>query len=277
MVRKLILPIIIQFIFFFTFFTSCNNDFLGLFISSELSERLMSADDFVLLSGTDLNSDWGDNYSFLVIADIHIEGENAHGLEGIANIVNDPANNIKFVVALGDITQGGYRSEIQKFLDIAGTMGVPFYPVIGNHELFFGNWHNWRDLIGSTRYRVNGGETTLFILDSANAFLGRSQLLWLENELKTAAKNVFVFTHVNIFAEGPVDFKMLSDHRERAMLLSILSGRANLMISGHTHRHIARDTGGVRYMSIEDFKVRSAYCIVNVSPQGVNYTMGRIN
>jgi len=270
--------IVFLLIFFHCFlFSSCNNDFLGLFISSELSERLMSADDFVLLSNADLNADWGSEFSFLVITDLHIENENVYGLEKITDIVNDPANDIKFIVAVGDITQGGHRRDLQKFIDVLSGIGLPFYPVIGNHEVYFGNWHNWRDMIGSSRYRVNGGETTLFILDTANAFLGRSQLSWLENELKTAAKNVFVFSHVNVFAEGPVDFKMLSDHRERAMLVSILAGKANLMISGHTHRHIARDAGGVRYLSVDDFKVRSAYCIVNVSPQGVNYTMGRIN
>ncbi|GHV79327.1 hypothetical protein AGMMS49944_11180 [Spirochaetia bacterium] len=246
---------------------ACNVDFFGLFGSTELDTRLESKNRFAFLRDADRNLSLGETYSFIVLSDTHIEKGDAQGLEKLKDVLNGAA----FVVITGDITQSGRRQDVQKFIDIAHMLSVPCYPVIGNHDIYFDNWPVWRDLIGSTRYRINSDTTTLFILDSANASFGAAQLDWLQDELRTAKKHVFVFTHANLFVQYPGDIEQITDTRERARIMSILKGRADAMFAGHVHRRIIRKAGGVDYITIEDFKSSKTYCRVHVSEGGFSY------
>lgn len=255
---------------------ACSVDLLGLFGSSDLDERLKYQDTFHFLSPSDRNLTFtDDSYSFIVLADTHIENGDAFGLERLAGVVAaDPA--VKFVVVLGDITQNGRERDLRKFIGIARSLGVPCYPVVGNHDIYHNNWAVWRDLIGSTSYRVDGPGVTLFVLDSANAFFGAGQLGRLDRELRTAQGRVFVFTHANLFTEGIADIQVITDLRERARIMSILQGRVDTMISGHVHKRIIKTRGGVRYMTIEDFKSTKIYCRVEVRPNGIDYVFAAL-
>ncbi|GHV71446.1 hypothetical protein AGMMS49928_23210 [Spirochaetia bacterium] len=73
----------------------------------------------------------------------------------------------------------------------------------------------WRELIGSTVYRIDSSDTSLFFLDNANASFGYDQIQWLEDGLKTAKKNTFVFAQENLFINGsPPDYEQTTDIRE---------------------------------------------------------------
>jgi predicted phosphodiesterase len=210
----------------------------------------------------------GDTYSFIVIADTHIHNGDIRGLEKLKDVIDD---EVKFAVFAGDITQHGKQQDIEQFIQIARSLGVPCYPVTGNHDIFFGNWSVWEELIGSSCYRVNGGGTTLFILDSANAYFGSKQLDWLEDELKKTEGRVFVFTHANLFVKSPVDLEQFTDIRERARIVSLLEGRCDAMFMGHIHKRIINELGGVKYITIEDFWHNAVYCQVWVSKDGIRW------
>jgi 3',5'-cyclic AMP phosphodiesterase CpdA len=202
----------------------------------------------------------------VTLTDTHIEDGDAHGLEQLKDRL---LPEDRFVVVTGDITQNGRRGDLERFIGIAKTLGVPCYPVIGNHDIYFDNFSAWRDLIGSTRYRIDHSNTTLFILDSANASLGSSQLDWLRGELGSARDRVFVFTHVNLFVKTPLDSQQLTETRERARLMSILKGRADAVFMGHLHKRLIREAGGVAYVVTEDFRDNRTYCRVHVSAAGI--------
>jgi predicted phosphodiesterase len=251
--------------------SGCNVDGLGLFGSNDLDERLRERNTFHFLQNSELKPGFSAPYSFMVISDTHIEEGDAHGLEKIKDAVQ--TEGVSFAVITGDITQGGYRQDLKKFIEIANSLRslpapVPLYPVIGNHDIYFGNWSVWKDLIGSTSYRVESPDTTLIMLDSANANFGQSQLDWLDKRLKKAKQNVFIFTHANLFTESFDDIEMVTDTRERARLLSLLKDRCAAMFTGHVHRRIIREAGGVRYITLEDFRNNSTYCLVTVQASG---------
>ena len=259
----------------FCFLSACNVDFLGFFFSNDLDERLAERDNFRYLPKEQRSLSFGDEYSFIVLTDTHIEDGDAFGLEALAEVIT--ANNkIKFVVFLGDITQYGSQKDFNKFIEISKTFNVPCYPVIGNHDIYFGNWHVWKDLIGSTRYKIDGGKTTLFILDSANAFFGREQLDWLQKELKNTSGHVFVFTHSNLFVNDLLDIQQLSDMNERARITSILKNKCEIMFMGHSHERRYNEAGNVKYVNIEDFKDTKVYCLVSVTSAGVTYTFEKL-
>ena len=259
------------------FFMACEVNFLGLLVSPDLNKRLREADNFRFLTHDDLNTDFGEEFSFIVVADTHIHNGNTYGFERLKYVIAGD-DTIRFVVVLGDITQTGSCSELERFLEIAASFGIPCYPVIGNHDFYHGNWPIWRDLIGSTRYRVNGNGTSLFILDSANGFFGKEQLDWLDRELRTVSGRVFVFTHINIFGNnsGIYRFAQFIDYRERAWLLSILRGRCDFMFMGHVHQTFMVEAGGVNFLAIGHFRRDGVYALVSVTREGVTYRIEQL-
>ena len=253
--------------------SGCNNDILGLFGSSDLDVRWQARDTFNFLSFADRNISLGDTYSFIVIGDTHINDGDTHGLDKLKDVID---SDVKFVVFNGDITQSGKRKDIEAYIIIARSLGVPCYPVVGNHDIYFGNWPEWKELIGSTCYRVNGGNTTLLIMDSANAYFGAKQLDWLEDELKKTGGRVFVFSHVNLFAENPANLQHFTDIRERARVTSLLKGRCDAMFMGHVHQRIVKELGGVRYITIEDYRSNDVYCQVWVSQNDIRWEFKKL-
>jgi len=272
-------------------FIGCNIDLPGLVIANDLDDRLKERDNFKFLDGKNSkgeNRNWrtlneGTDYSFIVISDTHIE--NGEGLSKdkkiylgkLADITNNN-KNIKFVVITGDITQNATVKDFDKFIEIADSLGVPCYPIAGNHDVYYRDstdkgWTKWRDIIGSTNYRIDGNSTTLFILDTANAFFGKEQLDWLEREINSDSikSNVFVFAHAPLFVVGPVDMQQSTDTKERARLLSILRDKCDIMFMGHLHKHMVNKAGGVEYLSLASFIDESAYYIVTVSPSGIKW------
>jgi len=256
---------------------SCDVDTSGLFSSTDLDERLRERNNSKFINSRDLSPlTLGDEYSFIVIADIHMESGNAYGLENIKTVIEDNPQ-IKFAVFCGDITHRGAEQELKKFIEIAGNLPIHSYPVIGNHDVFFNNWSAWKKLIGSTNYRVNADSAALFILDSANGFLGKEQLDWLENELRSAANGrVFIFSHHNLFVSSSGNFQQLADTKERARIISMLSGKCDIMFTGHSHDRLEKKAGNTLYINIEDWTRSKTYCLVSVTKSGVTYEFKKL-
>lgn len=276
MVRKIVNTVFVSAMFFIC---GCGFDFLGTAISNDLDERLKERDNFTLLDANGWRSalsSLGGEYSFLVVADPHINNGKTGRFERLKNVIDDPANDIRFAVILGDITEWGTKSDLQAFINvIENQFDIPTYPVIGNHDVYFGNWSNWKELIGSTSYRINAGATTLFIMDNANLYFGKQQMDWLESELRSAGDRVFVFTHAHFFMRSPVGAQH-HDINERARFASMLRGRASAVFSGH--KHVGTEihvVGGVRYITLDSFD-SGAYLIVKVDGDGVRYDFGNI-
>lgn len=249
---------------------SCHADIIGVFRSDDLDIRLSYRNTFNFLSDEDRNITFEETFTFIVLTDIHIMNRNAHGLE---NLSEELIEGDAFAVVLGDITENGKSEDLERFTEIARTLDVPVFPSIGNHDIFFQRWHVWRDIIGSTSYRIDGKNTTLFFLDSANAFLGTEQLNWLEKELKTANEHIFIFTHVNLFVKHITSEQQFTDVRERARVMSILADHGvTAIFMGHSHKRNINSAGNVKYINIEDFKSSKVYCRVKVSPEGVEYS-----
>jgi predicted phosphodiesterase len=223
----------------------------------------------VYLDEDDFRLELNDDFSFLVLSDVHITGNDTNGLEKIAEIIAEHGDS--FVVITGDITQSGKKTELESFVQTAESFNVSCYPVIGNHDIYFENWKEWEKIIGSTIYRIDGKNITLIMLDSANASFGSDQLNWLETQLETAKDHTFVFTHANLFTEKATSLQQLTDFRERARIMSLLDGNCDAYFAGHVHEQLTTEAGGVRYVTLNDFKSNKTYCRVTISSGSVRY------
>jgi 3',5'-cyclic AMP phosphodiesterase CpdA len=270
------------------FAAACSVDFFGLFASNDFDERIRDRDTFHLLVGEDkeLLLPEEEEYSFVVATDIHIEHGDDQGLGRLLDVIDTDGSGTddKFVVITGDITQNGKREDIECFINFVTELkrqrGIPCYPVLGNHDIYFNAWPVWRDLVGSSCYRVGAPDsgTTLFILDSANASFGSRQLDWLERELGKTKGRVLLFTHANFFIKdlGFADIEQLADVRERTRVISLLAGRADAVFSGHIHKRVERESGGVRYISIEDFRDNKTWSRVYVTKAGLRWEFNKL-
>jgi 3',5'-cyclic AMP phosphodiesterase CpdA len=262
---------------------SCSVDMLGLFVSNDFDLRFEDRDTFHLLTEEDraLSLPAEKEYSFVVLTDTHIEDGNDQGLGGLIGVIDrdGAGTDDQFVVITGDITQNGKREDVERFINFVKELkdkkGIPCYPVLGNHDIYFNNWHNWRDLVGSSCYRIGASMsgTTLFILDSANASFGFRQLDWLERELGKTSGHIFLFTHANFFVKdlGFADMQQFTDVWERTRIVSLLAGKAEAVFSGHLHKRVERESGGVKYITIEAFKNSKTWLRVYVAKTGVRY------
>jgi 3',5'-cyclic AMP phosphodiesterase CpdA len=232
-------------------------------------------DTFIYLDDSDRQLALNEDFSFIVLGDVHTTEKGTNGLDALAEVMAE--NGDSFIVVNGDITQSGKENELEAFLQTADSFNIPCYPVIGNHDIYFGDWKVWKKMIGSTVYRIDAGNTTLIMLDSANSSFGVEQLKWLKKQLNTSGARTFVFTHANLFTSGGGEFQQLSDFRERARIMSLLEGKCTAFFSGHSHTRDITETGGVRYITLEDFKSNGTYCRVKISSGKVSYEIKSID
>jgi 3',5'-cyclic AMP phosphodiesterase CpdA len=100
------------------------------------------------------------SFSFVHLTDVHIgegDGDRDYGSIGINDFapdgdIGDPAirlrntvnwlkenheaEQIKFVIVSGDLTDSGERSEYLKFKEIMDELPIPYIPLIGNHDVW---------------------------------------------------------------------------------------------------------------------------------------------
>lgn len=200
-------------------------------------------------------------YSFLVVTDTHITESETNRFEDIENIVRQQGDS--FVVVTGDITQSGKKAELQNYIDLANNLSVPCYPVLGNHDNR--TPFNWKVMIGLSFYRIDVDAATLLFINSESRY-SKKDIDWLEKQMNSSAKNTFVFTHNKSF---------LTEDRN-SQVLSILEENGAMLFSGHTHRRAIQNTGGVEYITIEDFRDDGTYCRVYVTENGVEYEFGSV-
>jgi len=259
-------------------------DLAGLFVSHELNERLEAKDNFYYFDNEKFktsasfgarNTVFPDDFSFIIMTDTHVENGDTKDVEKIKTAIKD--YDAKFVAILGDITQNGAEKDIIAVAEFMHSLPVPCYPVLGNHDVYFNNWsEGWGKHIGSTRYRVDGGSVTLFILDSANAFFGKSQIDWLEKELKTAQGTVFVMTHSDLFVQDKIKIQQLYDPAERARVMTLLRNydkSSKMMLMGHSHEWVEKKFGDVPYVSINDYKDTQKYLVVTIKDGKISYEL----
>jgi predicted phosphodiesterase len=271
----IIIPVILTII-------SCRDEITGLFSSPDFSGRESSWDGDVMAQTK--TPYLGSSYSFIVAADTHIKegGTPPDYGERYAQLRKRLLPSDRFIVITGDCTDVGNRAQIKKFRTISENMGRPFYPVLGNHDIYHSGFSNWKELIGSSVYRIDGDSAMLLMLDSANGTLGARQINWVKKNMAArnpGQKNIFVFSHMNLFTAETFSFnslEQLTDIRERARLLSLFSGKADMVFTGHTHLRVINKVGGVAYISVDVFRDTGAFVRVYVDGGNIRYTFEKV-
>ncbi len=208
-------------------------------------------------------------HTFLVLADTQTQTPYEMGLlhnqtvpDVIATI--DQLRSVAFGVACGDIMFDDL-SLYPEYERAVSRMGVPFFQVVGNHDLDFAGGSDGASTetfsrhFGPRYYSFERGEIHYVVLDDvfyhARGYIGYLddlQLHWLANDLATveAGRTVIVFTHIPGLSTAPMregvggpSTSGSITNRER--LYRLLEPYNAHLISGHTHENEHVFEGGV--------------------------------
>ena len=195
-----------------------------------------------------------DSFSFLAYGDSRSqEGVHSQLIELMWEEVQ--LYDARFVLNTGDlVTHGSPWEQWQEdfFEPALPLMGyVPFYPVLGNHELNHESYYaNFALPENESWYRFSYGDAEFFALNTNADFHEKSdQMAWLLKALESSQANwKIVFFHHPPFSCTPS--RKPGDKRVRRWLVPVLEDLgADLVLLGHDHLYgRSRDVNGVRYV-----------------------------
>lgn len=157
------------------------------------------------------------------------------------------AKGTTVALALGDLGWDSCDLIYPQFPSAAARVGVPFYPVIGNHDHYrdFKGDHKtaekFRETFGPTDYAFWMGRDLVIVIDNIIYDTNKkyvegytdTQLGWVESLLSLIPKDVHIFMaqHATTFRW----FKNNSYTHNGEKMLDLFDGRELTILSGHTH------------------------------------------
>ena len=225
-----------------------------------------------------------EEYEFYVCTDPHIN-DTAKNLRRFNDDLRNDAG-ASFGIILGDCTD--VRDNLHAYLDALAyhpdrhEYNQKIYHVLGNHDLFFNGWVDFRESAGPSVFWFevvfNGGKDLYISLDTATATLGRKQTEWFRAFLAENRKNYrhcVILTHTNFFYTDKSQGSSGNMTIEESFSLIDLLGRhdVSLVLQGHDHFREDITYGNVRYVilgAIKDGSETPEYLKAEVSPSGIN-------
>ena len=245
------------------YLVSCNADPKGLVSSSDVDKRFEDSLNIPPETGVDILEN---EFSFIVVADTHVYHGDASALAALKNRLNQDGANDKFVIACGDVSQCGKVEDFQALKD-ALEPEYPVYTAIGNHDLYFDGWHNYREILGRSCYTFKAGEVLFVSFDSANGTLGRKQRNWLEGVLKNKTESLaVVFTHFEFFSPNTTTIQQYTDIEELYYLVHLFKETGvDYVFMGHSHDYYDKEINGTHYVNVAEFVDGRKYLRVKVN------------
>lgn len=187
-------------------------------------------------------------FSFAVLSDTHVGSPGGRTINSILDRVSDEGD--AFVLLCGDVTDTGQEEQYSELKNLFLDKGITFRSAIGNHDIFFGGWTQFKRFIGRSIYSFNADNVHVTVIDSANGVLGERQLSWIERDLQEATQeHKIVISHFPPWNGSFGSLYKMASEEESAILKDILHRTGvKIMFSGHYHGHNEIEIGGVKYI-----------------------------
>lgn len=222
-------------------------------------------------------------YIFYICTDVHVD-KTVRNISRFMEEFRDDAD-AAFAFVLGDcVDKKGMMPVFAEALNEGlQTDSRPVFLTVGNHDLYFSQWCDFKDVFGPSVYHFEvecGDEKDLFLsLDSANGTLGRRQIEWLRHLLGETRKNYrhcFVFTHTNLFKTDNSQFPSGNFSMDETMALTELfdNNDVQMVFQGHDHYREDLMYRGVRYVvlgAVGDMAQKPEYMRVKVDGGRLGY------
>ena len=210
-----------------------------------------------------------DNYRIYICSDVHT-GDISHRFSEFLSRQRGDADAL-FGMQLGDLSnQKGAlytAADIIRFDSSRDLYNTPVYSIVGNHDLFFGQWADFKSCFGASTYcftvTTPNYRDLYIMLDSGGGCHGKTQMDWLRNVLKNRGqyRHCIVASHVNVFRTDMSQFMSgnlpLEETYELMDLLA--SNHVEAYLQGHDHHRKETLYGGVHYITLDCLKDEADY------------------
>ena len=275
-------------------FTSCtkNINILGLFMTFNESpdERFAQSMEYNDEHGYDNITGVPDDYEVYVMSDIHVD----FSTDNLDRFVSDYlADSVAapFALCLGDLINAtGHFDLFDEHVKPVSDAGRKIYYTVGNHDLYFDQWHEYFKRFGSSTYwfevqTVSNFKDLYISIDSGNGTLGVDQREWLENTLRKKKnqgyRHIIVFTHTHFFKKDTSQGHTSNFNLEETYDLLDLFDRydVSMVLQGHSHSRdltLFKDVVYLRVDALEDHYPDAFYTILKVGNY-INYEFIKVN
>ena len=277
---KLILVVVIS-----IFASGCSHlDLKGIFIPTgegveKRFQQSMEMNDDLKAAGVSAQ----ESYTFYVAADPHIDRNYSN-----LNAFNDALRNdteASFGVVLGDCID--VKDNLPAYLEALScnpdrhACNHQIFHVLGNHDVFFNGWVDFKALIGPSVYWFevvfDGGKDLYITLDTATGSLGRKQTNWFKSFLAANRNNYrhcVILTHTNFFYTDKSQGSSGNMPVEESVALIDFLGKhdVSLVLQGHDHFREDVIFNNVRYTilgALCDWMETPEYLKINVDKDGI--------
>lgn len=196
----------------------------------------------------------GNDYEVFVMADTHVGGVNNlnHFIDRAIN------SNAVATVGVGDLTTGRVKDYgvFHQVIENSGLDG--FFPVVGNHELYFDGWSEYRSVFGSSVYyftiKTDEASDLFICLDSGSGTFGSKQLEWLRELLENDRpdyRRCIIFTHNNFFRLRKTATTNPLTEELRVLMELFLVYKVDMVITGHDHKKSEIAFGNTIYITVD--------------------------
>ena len=211
-----------------------------------------------------------DTIKFVQVTDTHFKEKDEYRTQVLKETVEaiNKEKGISFVVFTGDNIDSAKEAHLHGFVPIINKLDVPYYLVIGNHDVFRNSGlsknryleivrsHNCFYRFKKTNYVFKKEGFVFIVLDGAKeiipgttGYYKQDTLAWLDKQLKKYKKDeVIIFQHFPV-----VTLKEASSHSvyKKEKYLETIDKHNNVIsvISGHLHTNIETMRNGVYHIS----------------------------
>lgn len=222
------------------------------------------------------------NYDIFAMSDSHV-GETENLEKFFKNAKNQKSTA---VVMLGDLTTGNEDDYNVLSRIMPSKDSLMYFPIVGNHDLYFDGWKNFYSIFGSSSYFfvINTPENRdLFIcLDTGGGTLGKKQLEWFINLLETDRdkyRYCVVFTHINIYRLRQTTSTNPMLEEVHVLTDLFIRHKINMVVSGHDHKRNSAFLGNTTIINLDalqDENKNASYLKLSINENNIDYNFVEI-
>jgi len=209
-----------------------------------------------------------------------VMGDNRGGNDTFRDILRSAkAVRPVFMVNTGDLVERGKDSQFHTFLKLVESTGVPYFTVLGNHDIARHGRDEYHALIGPDYYSFDFGMVRFIYLDNADGHLGAEQLKWFEGQLQGAKESIVFLHKPPPFGKWGHPHRAEGWHQDADEFVALVQKyKVPYVFAGHIHRFDRKVVNGTTYIITGgagaplDISKHAAYHFVKVTvgPTGIS-------